>query len=286
VIPTFVIGLREGLEASLIVGIIAAFLGRSGRRDALLQVWIGVAIATVICLAIGVGLVVLSRELPQQVQEGLETVIGALAVAMVTFMILWMSRHARGMKRELEGAASAALAQGSARALVVMAFLAVLREGFETAVFLVSVLENSSVAAGSVGAILGVLVAIGIGYGIYRGGVRLNLGRFFTATGLVLVLVAAGLVMTTAHTAHEAGWLNVGQAEAIDLSWLVSPGTVLESLLTGVLGLRAHPTVIEVTVWLAYAIPMLAYVGWPRGRRPRPVRARTPEVAGQPVAGA
>jgi high-affinity iron transporter len=285
VIPTFVIGLREGLEASLIVGIIAAFLGRSGRRDALVQVWIGVAIATVICLAIGVGLVTLSRELSQQLQEGLETVVGALA--MVTFMILWMSRHARGMKKELEGAASAALAQGSARALVVMAFLAVLREGFETAVFLVSVLENSSsVAAGSVGAILGILVAIGIGYGIYRGGVRLNLGRFFTATGLVLVLVAAGLVMTTAHTAHEAGWLNIGQAEAIDLSWLVSPGTVLESLLTGVLGLRAHPTVIEVAVWLAYAIPMLVYVGWPRGRRPRPVRAKAPEAAGQSVAGA
>jgi high-affinity iron transporter len=282
VIPTFVIGLREGLEASLIVGIIAAFLGRSGRRDALVQVWIGVAGAAVICLAIGVGLVTLSRELPQQLQEGLETVIGALAVAMVTFMILWMSRHARGMKKELEGAASAALAEGSARALVVMAFLAVLREGFETAVFLVSVLENSSsVAAGSIGAFLGIATSIAIGYGIYRGGVRLNLSRFFTATGLVLVLVAAGLVMTTAHTAHEAGWLNFGQAEAIDLSWLVSPGTVVESLLTGVLGLRAHPTVIEVTVWLAYAIPMLLYVGWPRRPRPRAVRAQTPEVAGQ-----
>jgi high-affinity iron transporter len=287
VIPTFVIGLREGLEASLIVGIIAAFLGRSGRRDALVQVWIGVATATVICLAIGVGLVVLSRELPQQLQEGLETIIGVLAVAMVTFMILWMSRHARGMKKELEGAASAALAQGSARALVVMAFLAVLREGFETAVFLVSVLENSSsVAAGSIGAVLGIVTSIAIGYGIYRGGVRLNLGRFFTATGLVLVLVAAGLLMTSAHTAHEAGWLNIGQAEAIDLSWLVSPGTVAESLLTGVLGLRPHPTVVEVTVWLAYAIPMLLYVGWPRRQRPRPVRAKAPEVAGQPAAGA
>lgn len=286
-IPTFVIGLREGLEASLIVGIIAAFLGRSGRRDALVQVWIGVITAAVICLAIGAGLVVLSRELPQQLQEGLETIIGVLAVAMVTFMILWMSRHARGMKKELEGAASAALAQGSARALVVMAFLAVLREGFETAVFLVSVLENSSsVAAGSIGAVLGIVTSIAIGYGIFRGGVRLNLGRFFTATGLVLVLVAAGLVMTAAHTAHEAGWLNVGQAEAIDLGWLVSPGTVAESLLTGVLGLRPHPTVIEVAVWLAYAMPMILYVGWPRRQRPRPVRAKAPEVAGQPAAGA
>jgi high-affinity iron transporter len=159
-------------------------------------------------------------------------------------------------------------------------------------VFLVSVLENSSsVTAGSVGAVLGITVSIAIGYGIYRGGVRLNLGRFFTVTGLVLVLVAAGLVMTTAHTAHEAGWLNIGQAEAIDLGWLVTPGTVVESLLTGVLGLRAHPTVIEVAGWLAYAIPMLVYVGRPRRQRPRPVRAKAPEakapeVAGQPAAGA
>jgi high-affinity iron transporter len=102
VIPTLVIGLREGLEASLIVGIIAAFLGRHGRRDALRQVWVGVLAAVALCLVIGVGLVVLSRELPQQAQEGMETVIGLFAVVMVTFMIVWMAKHSRGMKRELE----------------------------------------------------------------------------------------------------------------------------------------------------------------------------------------
>lgn len=267
-IPTLVIGLREGLEASLIVGIVAAFLGRNGRRDALRQVWIGVAAAVVLCLAIGVGLVVLSQELPQQAQEGMETVIGLFAVGMVTFMILWMSKHSRGMKRELESAASDALRAGSARALVAMAFLAVLREGFETSVFFVSVLQNStSVVAGTAGVVVGVLIAVAIGYGIYRGGVRLNMGRFFTITGLVLVLVAAGLVMTALRTAHEAGWLNVGQQPAVDLTWLVRPGTIVESLVTGVLGLQAQPVLAEVIGWLVYAVPMLGYVAWPR--RPR-----------------
>lgn len=283
-IPTLVIGLREGIEASLIVGIIAAFLGRNGRRDALRQMWTGVGIAVAVCLAIGIGLVTLSRELPQKQQEGLETVIGALAVVMVTGMILWMSRHARGMKRELEDHAAQALAQGSARALVVMAFLAVLREGFETAVFLVSVIQNSSsVSTGTSGAVIGILIACVIGYGIYRGGVKFNLGRFFKVTGLVLVLVAAGLVMTVAHTAHEAGWLDAGQSQAFDLSWLVRPGTVISSLLTGVLGLQPGPTVVEVVVWLVYAVPMLVFLSWPRPGAPRP--APKPAPTAEPVQG-
>ena len=269
-LPTLVIGLREGLEAALIVGIVAAFLGKNGRRDALRQVWLGVGAAVLLCLIIAVGLQVLSANLPQREQEGLETVVGALAVAMVTYMIVWMNRHSREMKGELEGAAAAALDRGSARALVVMAFLAVLREGFETSVFLLATLQASgSAVLGAVGAVVGILVAAAIGYGIYRGGVRLNMARFFRATGLVLVLVAAGLVMTALHTAHEAGWLNAGQAQALDLTWLVRPGTLVEPLLTGVLGIQAAPTVIEVAGWLVYAVPMLLLVAWPRGRRPR-----------------
>src|SRR6185369_9811522 len=111
-----------GLEASLIVGIIASFLAKNGRRDALRQTWIGVIAAALVCLAVGIGLVTLSRELPQKAQEGLETIIGAFAVVMVTFMIVWMNKHARSMKKELEGAAASALARGSATALVAMAF--------------------------------------------------------------------------------------------------------------------------------------------------------------------
>jgi high-affinity iron transporter len=272
VLPTFVIGLREGLEAALIVGIIAAFLGQQGRRDALRQVWIGTAVAVVICIGIAIALQVISSDLPQQQQEGLETVVGALAVGMVTYMIIFMRRHARDLKGDLEGSAASALAAGSSRALVLMAFLAVLREGFETAVFLLATFHASGDATTSwAGAVIGILLAALIGYGIYRGGVRLNLARFFKVTGLVLVAVAAGLVMTAFHTANEAGWLSAGQVQAFDLSWLVRPGTPVSSLLTGVLGIQPYPVWIEVIGWLAYLVPMLIIVAWParRARRER-----------------
>jgi high-affinity iron transporter len=284
VLPTFVIGLREGLEAALIVGIIAAFLARQGRRDALRQVWLGVSVAVAICLAIAVALRVLERELPDRGQEMLETVVGGLAVVMVTGMIIWMRKHARAMKGELEGAAAAALARGSARALVIMAFLAVLREGFETAVFLLATFQASGNATtAAIGAVLGIAVAVGLGWAIFHGGVRLNMGRFFTLTSVVLVLVAAGLVMTAVHTAHEAGWINFGQAQAADLTWLVRPGTPLASLLTGVLGIQPTPVVIEVIAWVAYLVPMLIFVlrptPKPPARQPVPAQRSEPEPA-------
>jgi high-affinity iron transporter len=215
---------------------------------------------------------VISSDLPQQQQEGLETVVGALAVGMVTYMIIFMRRHARDLKGDLEGSAASALAAGSSRALVLMAFLAVLREGFETAVFLLATFHASGDATTSwAGAVIGILLAALIGYGIYRGGVRLNLARFFKVTGLVLVAVAAGLVMTAFHTANEAGWLSAGQVQAFDLSWLVRPGTPVSSLLTGVLGIQPYPVWIEVIGWLAYLVPMLIIVAWParRARRER-----------------
>ena len=266
-LPTFVIGLREGLEAALIVGIIAAFLGQQGRRDALRQVWAGTAAAVAICVAIAIALQVISSDLPQQQQEGLETVVGALAVVMVTYMIIFMRQHARGLKGDLEGSAASALASGSSRALVAMAFLAVLREGFETAVFLLATFHASGDATTSwLGAVIGILLAALIGYGIYRGGVRLNLARFFKITGLILVAVAAGLVMTAFHTANEAGWLSAGQVQAFDLSWLVRPGTPVSSLLTGVLGLQPYPVWIEFIAWLASLVPMLIIVTWPARR--------------------
>lgn len=257
-LPTFIIGLREGLEAALIVGIIAAFLGQQGRRDALRGVWIGTIAAVAICIGIGVTLELVSRELPQRQQEGLETVVGVIAVAMVTYMVLWMRSHARGMKHELEDHAASALQTGSARALVIMAFLAVMREGFETAVFLLATFQHSTnPAAGGIGALGGILCAVTIGWGIYKGGVRLNLSRFFFVTSVVLVVIAAGLVMASIGTATEAGWINFGQAQSVDLTWLVRPGTPVSSLMTGVLGIPAKPTAIEIIGYFAYLIPML-----------------------------
>jgi high-affinity iron transporter len=280
VLPTFVIGLREGLEAALIVGIIAAFLRKQGRMDALRYMWLGVAAAVAICAAVAVGLQVLDRELPQRQQEQLETVVALVAVAMVSFMIVWMRRHGRGIAGSLRAGAADALAEGSVWALVAMAFFAVIREGLETAVFLLAAFQASgnAVSAG-LGALLGVVVAVGLGWGIYRGGVRLNLNRFFRLTAVALVLVAAGLVMSAVHTAHEAAWWNGLQGQALDLSWLVQPGTVSSSLLTGVLGLQPRPNVGETAAWLLFAVPMLLYVLWPdRWRGVRRAGRRTLEV--------
>ncbi|QMU77977.1 FTR1 family protein [Streptacidiphilus sp. PB12-B1b] len=275
-LPTFVIGLREGLEAALIVGIIAAFLKQQGRRDLLRWVYGGVLAAVLLCLGVGVALKVVSSNLPQKQQEGLETVVGVLAVGMVTYMVIWMRRHSRQLKKELEGLAAAAIGDGgsrAARAMVLMAFLAVLREGFETVVFLLAAFnESGNTADAAGGALAGIAVAVVLGWAIYRGGVRLNLSKFFRATGLVLVLVAAGLVVNALHTAHEAGWLNAGQGGTVDLTWLVQPGSVQSALLTGMLGVQQHPVVIEVAGWLAYLVPVGLYVAWPPSR---PVSRRT-----------
>jgi high-affinity iron transporter len=277
-IPTLVIALREGVEAALIIGIIAAFLVKEGRRDALRQMWVGVGIAVALCVGVAVALRVVGQELPDKGQATLETAIGLIAVGAVTYMIVWMRRNARGIKAALEGNAAEALAAGSTMALVGMAFLAVLREGFETSVFLLAAFQDAAdkTAAGA-GATLGLVAAVAIGLGLYRGGVRINLTRFFRFTGLVLVFIAAGLLATSLHTAHEAGWFNGLQAQAIDLSWLVQPETVSGSLLTGMLGLQPHPTVGETFIYLLYAVPMAIYVLWPDRLRLRRSPARPPQ---------
>ena len=283
-LPTFVIALREGVEASLIVGIVAAFLGQQGRRDALRWVWIGVGLAAALCLAVGAGLRLLDQNLPQAQQEGLETIIALVAVAMVTYMIVWMRRHARAIKRMLEGDVAEALANGSVLALVAMAFFAVLREGLETAVFLLAVFESSSdPAAGTLGALLGLVVAAVVGYLLYRGGLRINLSRFFRITGAVLALVAAGLVASAVHTAHEATWFNLLQTRALDLTWLVAPGSIRAALLTSMLGLQPEPTVGETLGWLLYLLPVGLYVLWPgrwRSTRRQPTTSVTTSVEG------
>jgi high-affinity iron transporter len=285
-IPTFVITLREGVEASLIIGIIAAFLVKEGRRDAMRQMWVGIGIALALCVGVAVLLEVVGQQLPQKEQEGLETVVGLIAVSAVTYMIVWMRRHARGIKAQLEGEAASALATGSTLALVGMAFLAVLREGFETSVFLLAAFQDSTdTTAAGAGAVLGLVAAIAIGLGLYRGGVRINLTRFFRITGIVLVFVAAGLLASAAHTAHEAGWINGLQGQAIDLGWLVQPGTVSGSLLTGMLGLQPTPTVGEVLAYVLYALPMTLYVIWPDRLRLRraPARSRGTAPAESPA---
>ena len=271
-LATFIIGLREGLEAALIVGIIAAFLKRNGRS--LTPMLIGVAAAVLLSLGVGIGLKLVEQSLPQAAQEGMEAIIGIVAIVFVTGMVLWMNTNARGLKRELEASATEALGEGTSRALVVMAFLAVLKEGFETAVFLLATFSASTNAGlAATGAALGILTSVVIGYGLYSGGMKLNLGKFFSYTSGFLLLVAAGLVVNTLGTMREAGWLNAGQQRTVDLSWLAPPGSVQGALFTGVLGIPPYPVLIQVIGWFAYLVPMALYLYWPKKHRPGPVAA-------------
>jgi high-affinity iron transporter len=267
-LATLVIGLREGLEASLIIGIIAAFLKRTGKS--LRPMRIGVSVAIVLSIAVGGVLQLVSASLPQVQQEGMESIIGVIAVAAVTGMIGWMNTHARDLRTELESSAARALGDGTAWALAGMAFLAVLKEGFETSVFLLAAFESSTSILGSAsGALIGLALAVAIGVGIFRGGVRLNLARFFRITGIFLVLVAAGLVLSALRTAHEAGWIQIGQQATITLSWLAPAGSVQAALLTGVLGIPADPRLIELVGWVAYLVPTMLFLLWPVTRRPQ-----------------
>jgi high-affinity iron transporter len=260
---TFLIGLREGLEATLIVSIVATFLSRNGRSVRPMMVGVGLAVAT--SVVVGVGLDVLSTSLPQRQQEMLETVIGVVAVIFVTTMIIWMNRNAFGLKGELEHGAAQAINSGGSMALVTMAFLAVLKEGFETAVFLLAAAQatHGSRWAALFGGLAGIAVAIGIGVAMYFGGLKLNLGRFFRITGIFLIFIAAGLVTDALRTGHEAGWINIGQQQVFDFSSWMPSRSVLGALITGMFGIPSDPRLIEVLGWLLYAVPVLVVFLWP-----------------------
>jgi high-affinity iron transporter len=271
-LTTFIIGLREGLEAALIVGIVGAFLLKNSDRRSLRAMWAGVALAVALCIAVAVGLSVLGQRLPLVAKEVMEGTFTLIAVAGVTYMLVWMRRHSRDMKSDLEVKAASALSQNSTKALVALAFVAVIREGLETAVFLLAILGgNASVALGLAGAVLGIAVAAGLGYAIYKGGARINLRRFFTVTGLVLVLVAAGLVASSIHAFAEAGLLAWGQGPAVDLSGIVAPGSLRASLLTAFLGMQPVPTYAELAGWLLFFAFAAWYVLKPQRRTTSPL---------------
>jgi high-affinity iron transporter len=273
VLPTFVIGLREGLEAALIIGIIAAFLLQRGEHRALTPMWAGVGFAIVLCGLFAVAVQAFGRNLTFTQREVLEATLSIVAVAGVTYMVVWMKRHSRELKGQLETEAAAALARGSVWALVAMAFFAVIREGLETAIFLLAAFQSSeNPAATGGGAVLGVAAAVVLGWLLFKGGIRINLTRFFRVTGFVLVIVAAGLLSYAVHGFAEAGLIEAAQGTALNLTWLLAPGSLQEAVISGALGIRAQPTYAEVAAWFAYAIPMAVYVLWPQRRTPRQVR--------------
>ena len=268
-LATLVIALREGLEAVLIVSIIATFLRKN--HQSLTPMWWGVSAAVFLSCLVGIGLSLTEHALPQAQQEAMEAIIGVIAVLFVSSMIIWMQQHAPQLRHQLENEASLALSHSSRWALPAMAFLAVLKEGFETSVFMLATFSAaSSMQGAAIGAVLGLLLALLIGYGIYRGGVRLNIGRFFKVTGLFLILVAAGLVVSALRSAHEAGWLLIGQQSVLDLRHLLPLGTLRSALVSGVLGIPADPRLAEVIGWVGYLIIFGLLLAWPQRYTPSP----------------
>ncbi|MEU6733269.1 iron uptake transporter permease EfeU [Streptomyces physcomitrii] len=265
----YLIGLREGLEASLVVCILIAYLVKTERRDALRPVWAGIAVAVLLALGFGCALTFGSQELTFEAQEALGGSLSVVAVVLVTWMVFWMRRTARHLKAELHGKLDAALQMGTG-ALVLTAFLAVGREGLETALFVWASVRASGdgTHAPLLGVLLGLLSAVVLGWLFYRGAVRINLARFFTWTGAMLVVVAAGVLAYGFHDLQEARFLGGLQNKAFDISGTLPPDSWYGTLLKGVFNFQPDPTVLQVTVWTLYLVPTLALFFAPVGFGP------------------
>jgi len=250
-LPSFLIMLREGLEAALIVGIIASYLARTGRSHWLPTVWVGVLLAVALSLFVGAGVLILGAQFPQRTQELFEGVVGTVAVVILISMVFWMRKAARSIKKTMEHDIDAALAdaRGPTWALIGMSFFAVAREGLESVFFLLALFQQSPGPAAPVGALLGVAVAALLGYGIYRGGVRLDLRRFFLWTGVFIIFVAAGLASSVLRNLHEAGIWNHLQQPVWDMTRTLPVSSVTGTVLSGLLGYHDAPVLGEVIVW-------------------------------------
>jgi high-affinity iron transporter len=260
--------LREGVEASLIVGIVASYLRQTGRAAWLPAVWGGVFAAVGLSFAIGLALYFASAEFPQRAQELFEAGVGIVAVCILTSMVFWMHKAARSMKAALHASVDAALGDSYKQglSLVGVVFFAVAREGLESVFFLLATFERNVGAAAPVGALLGLLSAIVVGYGLYRGGVKLPLKQFFHWTGIFILFVAAGLLAGALRSLHEAGLWNDLQGTAFDFSGILPTDGALGSVLAGIFGYRDIMTVGEAALYLVYLAPALALstFGFPR----------------------
>jgi high-affinity iron transporter len=272
------IGLREGLEASLVVSILVAFLVRTDRRRELPKVWLGVALAVAVSVAVTLALTLTQQALTFEAQELLGGSLSIIAVGFVTWMIFWMRRVGRTIAAELRGGLERAIAMGSV-AVVVMAALAVGREGLETAVFFVAAAQAAGETTGPlIGFLLGIAVAIVLAYLIYRGAITLDLGKFFTVTGVLLIFVAAGILAYGVHDLQEARFLPGLNTLAFDVSAAVPADSWYGVLLKGIFNFSPQTTVLEAVVWVLYvAIVLTLFLRpVPSGKRePAPAAAGT-----------
>ncbi len=266
-LANLLIGLREGLEASLIVSILIAYLVKSNRRHEIRYVWIGVAAALVLVVAVFTGVTIAFDQLSFRTQEVVGGTMSILAAALVTWMIFWMRRTARFLKTELEGQLSTALGPF---ALATVAFVTVGREGLETAAIIWSTIIGSTTAQPFIGATLGILIAVVLGFGIYRGAIKVNLGTFFTITGALLIVVAAGVLAYGIFDLQEARVLPGFNHRVFDISSTIPPDSWYGTLLKGTVNFQPDPSWLQVIAWVGYLIPVL----WLYLRKPKKAPAK------------
>ena len=267
-LANFLIALREGVEAALIVGVVAAYLVKVGRKNLLPKVWLGVVIAAAIPLSLGAIMTWGPYTLSFQAQEILGGTLSLVAVAMVTWMILWMSSNSRQFARKLREDTAAQLASDSDWGVVWIAFIAVARAGIETALFVWATLKSSAenaIAAPALGVVTGLLVAVVIGWLIYTGAARINLSVFFNITGLLLIFVAAGIVSYGIGDLQESSVLPGWGVPIYDItayldgshySWLTTSSwwwTLLEAMFN----VNASPTHLQLIGWVLYIVIIL-----------------------------
>ncbi len=275
----YLIGLREGLEASLIVGILVAYVVKSGNRARLGSVWAGTGIAIGLSLAFGGILTLTSSSLSEEAEHGFAGVMSVIAVGLVTWMVFWMRRTAREMRGELHGRLDKALVGGGI-AIGVVALVAVLREGLETALFLWAATTTATDTAAALGgAILGIGTAVVIGWAVYRGAVKMNLATFFTWTGALLIIVAAGVLAYGVRDLQEGGFLPGGDNIAFDVSATVDENSPVGTLLGGFFHFDPVTTWLQLSVWVVYLVVTLALYFRPQRPSvpaPAPARETTP----------
>ena len=254
VFANFLIGLREGLEAGLIVGILVAYLNKLGRRDVLPRLWLGIGAAIALSLGTGAILTWGPYGLSFQGQEILGGLLSIVAVGLVTWMIFWMGAHARDLKHDLQSKLDAAIA-GAGMGIVLIGFVSVGREGIETALFIwANVNSSGNAVVSTLGAVLGILVAVVLAYLLYRGLIRINLSTFFTWTGLFLILVAAGVLSYGIGDLQESGLLPGWGQHAFSLAGIVPPSSWYGTILGGVFNFTPEPSWAQFIAWLAYLI--------------------------------
>ena len=257
---SFLITLREGLEAALIIGIILAYLSKTGSRQQFKPIWFGTALGALASLITGVIIYFVAGELQGSAEQIFEGTAMFIAVGVLTWMIFWMRKQAVNIKMHLHAQIQSALTSGSSLALTVMAFLAVVREGIETVLFLFAATKTAeSPFTFILGGLLGLFVAVLIGYAIYKGTSRFNLRTFFNVTSVVLFLFAAGLLAHGIHEFNEVGFIPAIIDHVWDINSLIPETSTFGWFLTALFGYNANPSLTETISYFVFLTARITF---------------------------